>query len=327
MNNINIPNPASFGKVAVIMGGNSAEREVSLMSGTGVLEALQNKGVDAHKFDPATQNIFELKTQGFERCFINLHGRYGEDGTVQGALELLGIPYTGPGVMASSMGIDKIMTKRIWQADAIPTPAYWQIASAVFDINTSAQQAVDAVGLPMVVKAPHEGSSIGVYKAETLEAVAQAMQDVAAIDKHILCEALITGAEYTCPIIGQGADAKALPLIHIIAPDGNYDYQQKYFTDAVQYKCPCDMPTAEHSQLQDMALRAYHSLGCRGWSRVDIIVRDSDKQPFFLEINTSPGMTSHSLVPMAARAVGVEYADLCLHILAQAQLDYREAAL
>lgn len=331
MNTASISNlpvlPQEFGKVAVMMGGWSAEREVSLMSGTGVLQALRSKGVDAHKFDPAQDNIFELKKQGFTRCFINLHGRYGEDGTVQGALELLGIPYTGPGVMASSVGIDKIMTKRIWQAADIPTPAYWQVDSAAFHAQTSVQQAIDAVGLPMVVKAPHEGSSIGVHKAYTAEQVAQAMQDVAAIDSVILCEALIQGEEYTCPVLGVGATAQALPLIHISAPDGNYDYQQKYFGEAVQYHCPCDLPQERHNHLQAQAVRAYTALNCRGWSRVDIMVRASDKQPFFLEINTSPGMTSHSLVPMAARAVGMEYADLCLYILAQAQLDYHEAAL
>lgn len=327
MNATSIPASQSLGKVAVMMGGWSAEREISLMSGTGVLEALQSKGVEAHKFDPAEDNIFELKQQGFERCFINLHGRYGEDGTVQGALELLGIPYTGPGVMASSVGINKIMTKRIWLADDIPTPAYWQIEGTRLETKTSAQQAIDAVGLPMVIKAPYEGSSIGVYKAYNPEQVEKAMQAVAAIDTVVLCEALIEGEEYTCPIIGHGASIQALPLIHISAPDGNYDYQQKYFGEAVQYHCPCDLPHEVHSHLQAQALRAYEALSCRGWSRVDVILRKTDNQAFFLEINTSPGMTAHSLVPMAARAIGMEYADLCVHILAQARLDYREAAL
>ena len=320
--------PRAMGKVAVLMGGRSAEREISLMSGNGVLQALRDKGVDAHAFDPNSQNLFALKEQGFERCFITLHGRYGEDGTVQGALELMGIPYTGPGVMASSVGMDKIMTKRIWLAQGISTPAYWQIDAHDFTQASSAaqaqlvQQAVAKVGLPMVVKAPREGSSIGVYKVHTVAETAQAMQAVAAIDQAILCEAMVQGEEYTCPILGSGAQARALPLVHICPPEGNYDYQQKYFTDEVRYICPpANMPAELQARIQQEALQAYRALGCRGWGRVDVMVNSRDQQPYLLEINTSPGMTSHSLVPMSAQATGIAYVDLCLLILASASLD------
>ena len=321
-------NPRTLGKVAVLMGGHSAEREISLMSGNGVLQALLDKGVDAHAFDPARQNLFALKEQGFERCFITLHGRYGEDGSTQGALELMGIPYTGPGVMASSVGMDKIMTKRIWLAQGISTPAYWQIDAHDFTQASSAeqaqlvQQAVTKVGLPMVVKAPREGSSIGVYKVHTVAETAQAMQAVAAIDQAILCEAMVQGEEYTCPILGSGAQARALPLVHICPPEGNYDYQQKYFTDEVRYICPpATMPAELQACIQQQALQAYRALGCRGWSRIDVMVNSRDQQPYLLEINTSPGMTGHSLVPMSAQATGIAYADLCLQILASASLD------
>ena len=328
-NTLNPIDVQALGKVAVLMGGRSAERNISLMSGEGVLEALRSRGVDAHAFDPAERDLSELKRDGFERCFIALHGRYGEDGTVQGALELLGIPYTGPGVMASSVGMDKVMTKRIWLHENLPTPRYLQRpARALRDPQAQqalAEQAVAELGLPMIVKAPHEGSSIGVYKVHDLAETLEAIRQVAAIDNAVLCENLIVGEELTCPVIGTGDSARALPLVRIVAPDGDYNYEQKYFTDDVRYLCPCDLPREQEQAIQQMALEAYLVLGCRGWSRVDVMVRSSDSQPFLLEINTSPGMTSHSLVPMSAKADGISYPDLCLQILASASLDGSKA--
>ncbi len=318
-----------MGKVAVLMGGRSAERDISLMSGQGVLEALRSLGVDAHAFDPAERELGALRREGFSRCFIALHGRYGEDGTVQGALELLGIPYTGPGVMASSVGMDKIMTKRIWLAEGLSTPRYLQIASnqlqdeATLDAFTA--KAVEQLGLPMIVKAPHEGSSIGVFKAHSVAEVREAAQQVARIDNHVLCENLIVGEELTCPVIGTGEDAHALPLVRIVAPDGDYNYEQKYFTDEVRYLCPSDLPPEREQAIQQMAVEAYRVLGCRGWSRIDVMVRGSDSQPFLLEINTSPGMTGHSLVPMSAKVAGISYPELCLRLLASASLDGQPA--
>ena len=328
-NTLNPIDVQALGKVAVLMGGRSAERNISLMSGEGVLEALRSRGVDAHAFDPAERDLSELKRDGFERCFIALHGRYGEDGTVQGALELLGIPYTGPGVMASSVGMDKVMTKRIWLSEGISTPRYLQMASRKLqDEGALVAFVVDAVqqlGLPMIVKAPHEGSSIVVFKVKTAEELAESVRQVAAMDSAVLCENLIVGEELTCPVIGTGDSARALPLVRIVAPDGDYNYEQKYFTDDVRYLCPCDLPREQEQAIQQMALEAYLVLGCRGWSRVDVMVRSSDSQPFLLEINTSPGMTSHSLVPMSAKADGISYPDLCLQILASASLDGSKA--
>ncbi len=319
--NMHAIDPKNLGKVAVLMGGRSAEREVSLMSGRGVLEALLSKGVDAHAFDPAQQNLFALKEQGFARCFITLHGRFGEDGTVQGALELMGIPYTGPGVMASAVAMDKTMTKRIWLAEGISTPRYVELAAGQWQ-EEHVERVIDHLGLPMIIKPPHEGSSIGVVKAMDADGVRKALQDVAQMDSSVLCENLIVGDEFTCPVIGTGADAQALPLVRIMAPQGDYDYQNKYFGDAVQYACPSGLPEQVEHAIQQQVLHAYRALGCRGWSRIDVMLRASDQMPFLLEINTAPGMTSHSLVPMSARAAGIEYADLCLLILASASLDH-----
>lgn len=308
--------PAAFGKVAVLMGGRSSEREVSLMSGQGVLQALRSQGVDAHAFDPAEQDLCALKAQGFERCFIALHGRHGEDGTVQGALELLGIPYTGSGVMASSMGMDKVMTKRIWRFEGLPTPDWRMVASVA-----ETEAAFAAIGSPMIVKPAREGSTIGLTKVTTLEECAQAYVLAARYDPEVLCEQFIAGDETTCPVLGTGAAAQALPVIRIVAPDGNYDYQNKYFTDTTQYHCPSGLPPQEEEAIQRMVEKAYRTLGCRGWARADVMIRASDRQPFLLEINTSPGMTGHSLVPMAARAQGISYEALCLRLLSMATLD------
>ena len=306
----------ALGKVAVLMGGRSSEREVSLMSGAGVLAALQSKGVDAHKFDPAEQGLEQLKVQGFDRCFIALHGRYGEDGTVQGALELLDIPYTGSGVMASSIAIDKIMTKRIWRFEGLPTPDWRMVASAA-----ETRAALEALGAPMIVKPARDGSSIGLTKVMNADECAKAYELAAQYDAEVLCEQFIAGDETTCPVLGTGAQAGALPVIRIVAPEGNYDYQNKYFTDTTQYHCPSGLPAAEEAEIQRIVEKAFRTLGCRGWARADIMIRASDRKPFLLEINTSPGMTGHSLVPMAARASGVSYENLCLGILAMSTLD------
>ena len=312
------------GKVAILMGGASAEREVSLMSGRGVLQALRSLGVDAHAFDPAERDLTELRSEGFARCFIALHGRYGEDGTVQGALEMLGMPYTGSGVMASSIAMDKVMTKRLWQAQGLPTPAHVVLPGEV--LPTDQLGAVcRQLGLPLIVKPPHEGSSIGVSKVTQADQLAPAVQLAAGYDAEVLCEAFIEGDEVTCPVLGSGAQAHTLPVVRIQAPQGAYDYQNKYFTDVVKYHCPSGLPAAEEAEISRIVLAAYRALGCRGWGRADLMIRASDRQPFLLEINTSPGMTSHSLVPMSARAAGIDYPALCMAVLAQATLDYARA--
>ena len=306
----------TWGKVAVLMGGQSAEREVSLMSGTGVLAALRSRGVDAHAFDPAERDLSELKREGFARCFITLHGRFGEDGTVQGALELLGIPYTGPGVMASAVAMDKLMTKRIWLAEGLPTPAWRQVRSA-----EQTRAAFDALGSPMIVKPVREGSTIGLTKVHTRAQCEAAYALAAQQDPMVMCEQFIDGDEVTCPVLGTGDAAQALPVIRIVAPDGNYDYQHKYFTDDTQYLVPCGLPAGEEAAIQALVLQSFRSLDCRGWARADVMIDATTRQPYLLEINTSPGMTSHSLVPMSARAAGLSYEDLCLTLLASAALD------
>jgi D-alanine-D-alanine ligase len=309
-----------FGKVAVLMGGHSAEREVSLMSGGGVLQALRSRGVDAHAFDPAERDLSELRREGFERCFIALHGRFGEDGTVQGALELLGIPYTGSGVMASSISIDKVMTKRVWLAEGLPTPKYKLLHRGQYS-REQVLAVPDDLGLPVIVKPAREGSSIGVAKVEGYSQMGAAVEAASLLDADVLCEQFIAGDEVTCPVMGSGENARALPVIRIVAPEGNYDYQNKYFTDDTKYLVPCGLPAGEEQAIQEIVLKAYRVLGCRGWGRVDVMIDAATRQPYLLEINTSPGMTGHSLVPMSARAAGVSYEDLCLQLLASAALD------
>jgi D-alanine-D-alanine ligase len=317
----------ALGKTAVLMGGRSAEREVSLMSGSGVLKALQSKGVDAHAFDPAERDLAELKRKGFKRCFIALHGRFGEDGTVQGALELLGIPYTGSGVMASAIAIDKVMTKRVWLAEGIPTPKFQLLRRGSYT-REQVRAVPDDLGLPVIVKPAREGSSIGVAKVQGYSDMAAAVEAAATLDADVLCEEFITGDEVTCPILGTGEGAHALPVIRIVAPEGNYDYQNKYFTDDTKYLVPCGLPEGEEQAIQELVVKAYRVLGCRGWGRVDVMIDAKTRQPSLLEINTSPGMTGHSLVPMSARAAGISYEDLCLMLLASASLDQevKEAA-
>ena len=313
----------NFGKVAVLLGGMSAEREISLMSGNGVLQALRSRGIDAHAFDPAERDLGELKKDGFERCFIALHGRFGEDGTVQGALELLGIPYTGSGVMASSMAIDKVMTKRLLLAEGLCTPKYVLLRKGAYsaaDVSTLA----DVLGLPLIVKPAREGSSIGLTKVMQRSGMVQAVELAATLDADILCEQFVAGDEVTCPVLGSGEHAVALPVIRIVAADGNYDYQNKYFTDTTQYIVPCGLPEGEEAAIQQLVLKAYRALNCRGWARADVMIDKTTRQAFLLEINTSPGMTGHSLVPMSARAAGMSYEDLCLELLKTAALDYQK---
>jgi D-alanine-D-alanine ligase len=311
---------SKLGKVAVLMGGTSAEREVSLMSGSGVLTALKSQGVDAYAFDPATQDLSELKREKFDRCFIALHGRHGEDGTVQGALELLGIPYTGSGVMASAIAMDKVMTKRVWLAEGLPTPRW--VCLAPDDRGSERVRTVpDEIGLPLIVKPPREGSSIGVTKVKGYSEMADAVRLSAQYDPDVLCEEFIDGEEITCPVLGEGANARALPVIKIVAPEGAYDYQNKYFTDVTQYLVPSGLPADEEREIQRIVVQAYRALGCRGWGRADLMIRASDRKPFLLEMNTSPGMTGHSLVPMSAKAAGMSYEQLCVHLVAQARLD------
>lgn len=306
---------AEFGKVAVLMGGRSSEREVSLMSGTGVLGALKSRGVDAHSFDPAERALDDLRRDGFERVFIALHGRFGEDGTVQGALELLGIPYTGSGVMASAIAMDKVFTKRIWQTHGLPTPGF-ALARSGADVLAAARR----FGLPLAVKPSREGSTIGFTKVVSEDQCDAAYEIARRHDDDVLCEEFVDGRELTVALLGNAADARALPVIEIVAPAGNYDYQNKYFRDDTRYECPARLPDALALRIRELALASFHALGCEGWARADVMLRRADDSPFLLEINTSPGMTGHSLVPMAARAEGVSYEDLCLQVLRTARV-------
>ena len=315
------PNDArKLGKVAVLMGGTSAEREISILSGTGVLAALKSQGVDAHAFDPAERPMDDLKREGFARCFIALHGRHGEDGSIQGALELMGIPYTGPGVMASAIAMNKVMTKRVWRAEVLTTPRS-RVLGPDEQVEKYIGKVPDELGLPLIVKPPHEGSSVGVTKVRSWSQMAEAVALAAGYDVDVLCEEFIDGDEVTVALVGSGMDTIALPVVRIVAPEGKYDLQNKYFTDVVKYHCPSGLPEAEEKDVQRLAVAAYRALGCRGWGRADLIIRSHDRKAFLIEMNTSPGMTSHSLVPMAARAVGLSYEALCAHLIATAALD------
>jgi D-alanine-D-alanine ligase len=311
---------AALGKVAVLTGGRSAEREVSLMSGAGVLQALRSQGVDAHAFDPAERPLQALKDEGFARVFIALHGRGGEDGSLQGALELLQLPYTGSGVMASAIAMDKTMTKRVWLAEGLPTPR-WVLLQPGQLAREQVIAVPDTLGLPLIVKPPREGSSIGISKVEGYSQMQEAVKLAAQYDPDVLCEEFITGTELTCPVLGSGEHARALPVVRIAAPDGNYDYEHKYFSDDTGYHCPSGLAPDEEAEVQRLTLAAYRALGCRGWGRADLMQRASDRKIFLLEMNTSPGMTGHSLVPMSARQAGISYERLCLLLLAQACTD------
>jgi D-alanine-D-alanine ligase len=313
------PDPKSFGKVGVLFGGRSSEREISILSGTGVLQALLERGVDAHAFDPGTQSIAELAAAGFDRVFIALHGRFGEDGTIQGVLEWLRIPYTGSGVQASAIAIDKLTTKRIWEYEELPTPA-WRVLTAATDWK----RVVAELGDALIVKPASEGSTIGITKVLThdQDELARAYEEAAAHDTTVLVEELIRGRELTCAVLGEGSGARALPLIEIRAPAQNYDYHHKYFSDATQYLCPAPLDAALAREIGQLCVRAYNAVGAAGWGRVDVMLHVDARgdRPYLLEVNTSPGMTSHSLVPMAAKAVGMSYSDLVLEILAHASL-------
>jgi len=293
-------------KVAVLMGGRSAEREISLMSGEGVLKALRARSVDAHAFDPAARDLSELKRDGFARCFIVLHGRGGEDGTLQGALELLGIPYTGSGVLGSALAMDKWRTKMVWMGSGLPTPPH-RVLDAQDDWDAVARE----LGLPLIVKPANEGSTLGLTKVVDASQLPDAYALAAKEYRDIaLAERFVDGPEYTAGILGD----EVLPLIRIEAPQGNYDYHHKYFSDDTKYVCPCGLPAREEAELRALSLRAFRLLGCSGWGRVDLML-DRAGKPWLLEVNTAPGMTGHSLVPMAARAAGLSYEDLCLRIL------------
>lgn len=305
-----------FGRVGVLYGGHSAEREVSLMSGRGVHEALRGAGIDAHLFDTGRHTMVDLLNAGFDRVFVALHGRYGEDGTIQGALELMRLPYTGSGPMASSLSMDKIMTKRVWLQHGLPTPGFAVLTDPA-DLSKA-----EALGWPLMIKPPHEGSTLGITKVEAAPDLKSAYEVAAEFDEEVLAEQFIRGREITVPVLGKGRSAQALPIVEIIAPGGNYDYEHKYISDATQYICPAELDAALSDRIQRLAELAYCSLGCEGWGRADFML-DEDGQPWLLEMNTSPGMTGHSLVPMSARAAGMSYADLCIAILSTASCKVR----
>lgn len=298
----------NLGKVAVLMGGTSAEREISLMSGQAVLGALRNGGIDAHAFDPAVRPVWELRNEGFERAFVILHGRHGEDGTVQGALELMGIPYTGSGVMASALAMDKWRTKLVWSAAGIPTPRYRMLQA-----DTDFAAVIAELGLPLIVKPAREGSSIGVTKVATANELGAAFELARRLDPLVLAEEFVAGQELTAAVLGS----KALPLVRIDAPEGKYDYENKYFTDEVHYRCPAGIRPEIEAAIQAATLRAFDVLGCRGWGRADVILAP-DGRFTFLEMNTAPGMTGHSLVPMAAKAAGLSFEQLVAKVLEMA---------
>lgn len=307
-------------KVGVLYGGVSAEREVSLMSGAGVHQALVSQGIDAHLFDTQEHSLAELAQAGFERVFIALHGRYGEDGTLQGALELLKIPYTGSGPMASALAMDKVMTKRVWLQHGLPTPEF-----AVINSDADLVGLIDRLPLPFIMKPPHEGSTVGFSRVDDASQLASAYQLASRFDRSVLAERFIQGRELTVPVLGSGDTARALPVIEIVAPDGNYDFENKYYNNETQYFCPALLGDELTAQIQEYARLAYLAIGCEGWGRVDFML-DADNQPWLLEVNTSPGMTSHSLVPMAAKAEGLSYEQLCVHIAKGASLKLQAIA-
>jgi D-alanine-D-alanine ligase len=302
----------SLGRVGVLLGGRSGEREISLMSGNGVLDALLSKGVDAHAFDPGLRCPTELAREKFDRVFISLHGRYGEDGTIQGLLDLLNLPYTGSGVLASALSIDKIVTKQVWISNGLATPEYEEL-TATSDWNA----VVKHLGLPLIVKPAHEGSSLGLTKVKSVDELPAAYELAARLDKKVIAETCIVGDELTCPLVGQGNTAEALPVIKIIPPQANYDFHHKYFSNETQYLCPTGLTPEVNERVQELALASYKVLGCRTWGRADVMLDQKTGKPYLLEMNTSPGMTSHSLVPMAAKAAGVSYTDLVLWLLNQ----------
>ena len=300
----------NFGKVAVLMGGKSAEREVSLKSGGMVLKALRSRGVDAHPFDPSEKGFEALVNERFKKAFIALHGRFGEDGTVQGILEWLGIPYTGSGVLASALAMDKLRTKRIWQAEGLPTAPY-----AILTKESDLKAVAHRLGMPLFVKPASEGSSVGMTKVKKAGDLEEAYALAVNYDPVVIAEKFIDGAELTVAIVGE----RVLPIIRIETPREFYDYEAKYIANDTRYLIPCGVSEKKEKELQAICLKAFRALGCRGWGRVDLML-DKRGRPYLLEVNTSPGMTDHSLVPMAARAVGISYEDLCVQVLEMAHV-------
>ena len=299
-----------FGKVAVLMGGFSSERDVSLNSGAAIVAALQSSGIDAHPFDPKTQDIVQLKALGFQTAFNTLHGTYGEDGTVQGLLEALGVPYTGCGVMASAIGMDKYRTKLVWQGLGLPVPEF-----AVLHDDSDFAAIERELGLPLFVKPAVEGSSVGVVKVKEGGSLKAAYQSVKHLHGEILAERFIGGGEYTCAVL----NGQALPSIHIIPATEFYDYEAKYNRDDTVYQCPSDLNEADEALMRTLSVRAFAAIGGQGWGRVDFL-KDTDGKLYLLEVNTLPGMTSHSLVPKAAAQSGLSFADLCVEILKTAHV-------
>ena len=300
----------AFGKVAVLMGGSSAEREISLKSGRAVLVALKRRGVDAHAFDPSERPLEHLRSEGFDRAFIALHGRLGEDGTVQGALQMMGIAYTGSGVMASALAMDKWRTKLVWRAVGVRTPR-WILMNAKSDFKAVAQK----LGLPLMVKPSCEGSSIGMSKVLKANKLRAAYRLAAKYDSVVLAEQFIKGMELTASIL----DGQALPLIRVETPRAFYDYRAKYVASSTRYICPCGLSAKQEKKIQEKALQAFCILGCSGWGRVDLML-NKQRVPYFIEVNTVPGMTDHSLVPMAACAAGLSFEDLVMRILESAHV-------
>ena len=298
---------SKFGKVAVLMGGLSAERPVSLKSGNAVLNALKSQGVDAHGVDVGKDILKVLGQGSFDRAFIVLHGRGGEDGTMQGALEILGLPYTGSGVMASAIGMNKLKTKQIWFAQHLPTPPY-RVLAAIEDCEDVAEE----LGLPLMVKPSHEGSSIGITKVTSKDQLRKAWLEAQKYDREIIAESWIEGTEFTASVLGD----QALPLIRLQTPHEIYDYDAKYNADTTQYQCPCGLQDYVEEELKALALKAFNAVGAKGWGRVDLFL-DKDSKPWLIEVNTVPGMTDHSLVPMAAKVAGVSFEELVLRILQQ----------
>jgi D-alanine-D-alanine ligase len=302
---VRITDPAAFGRVAVLMGGWSAEREVSLKSGAAVLTGLKARGVDAHGIDLTRNEVARLISGGFDRAFIALHGRGGEDGVIQGVLEVFGIPYTGSGVLGCALAMDKLRTKRLWEGAGLPTPPY-----VVLQGPRDFARAIDTLGLPMIVKPVNEGSSLGMTKVKRAEDLSPAWETARAFDPEIFAERWIHGAEYTASVLG----GRVLPLIRLETPREFYDYTAKYLADDTRYHCPAGLSPEDEAAVAHLALTAFEALGCTGWGRVDLL-RDGEGRPWFIEANTVPGMTDHSLVPMAARAAGVEFDELVWRIL------------
>lgn len=294
-----------YGKVAVVMGGTSSEREISLMSGNGVLEALQSRGVDAHAFDPAEKPLSALKDEGFDRAFLILHGVGGEDGTIQGALDMMQVPYTGCGVMASAIGMDKLRTKLVWKALGLPIPDFMLI-----NAGSNWTEVVDRLGLPLFVKPACEGSSVGVIKVKSVDDLPDAYAEAAKYDDVVLAEQNIGGGEYTMPVL----DGRVLPAIKIEPATEFYDFDAKYFRDDTVYRCPCGLSQELLTEIGEYVQKAFWAIGGKGWARIDFLMSE-DGKPYLLEANTAPGMTSHSLFPMSARQVGMSYEDLVLRIL------------